>query len=539
MLWTIMALILMAAMGGVIAYYGDLQGRRWGKRRVSIFGLRPRHTAILITIVTGFFISTFTILILFMAIPTVREIILEGEQAIRMRSSLERQNHSLKQTEALLGNRIQNLNMQLSDTQQMENNERVRLGEVHQQLRLESQKLALISERMMLADRKLYIVQTDLSQATVRLSRVQARANQLKKRNMAYSEANSELARQSYSLMRDKLNLDQENQLLLTRNNDLSQQNATLEKTKSSLNKSVVSLADAVKKLINQKISLVSENDQLASKNNDLTKQLKLREQELAATSVFGENVGAELVALRQNPIIYGAGDELGRITIPPHQSYQQIKRKVEDFLHQCSLTALAQGAAIGNNALAVKIEGKQLVEPVGGGGYTSIKINEQESIDALAQQITDSGTSTCIVAVVVRNTAANQQVTVELHPYVNQIIFRKGQTVARAVLNGDRQTSEVFQDLVHFLQKDVRDVALKAGIIPRIKPDSSTPEVGTVSAGDLAALTEKIRLAGRAAQITAIASRNTDSADLLHLQFNINGGVDSQSSEITTFKLQ
>ncbi len=539
MLWTIMALILMAAMGGVIAYYGDLQGRRLGKRRVSVLGLRPRHTAILITTVTGFFISAFTILVLFIAIPTVREIILEGEQAIRMRNSLERQNRSLKQTEGLLGDRIQNLNTQLSDTQQMENNERIRLGEVHQKLRRESQKLALISKRMMQADRKLQIVQTNLNQATVRLSRVQARANQLKKRNMAYSEANSELARQSYSLMRDKLNLDQANQLLLKRNNNLSQQNAALEQTKSRLNHSVVSLANAVKKLINQKISLISENDQLASKNNDLTGQLKLREQELAATSVFGENVGAELVALRQNPIIYDAGDELGRTIIPPHQSYKQIKREIEDFLHQCSLTALAQGAAIGNNALAVKIEGKQLVEPIEGGGYTNIKINEQESIDALARQIADSGTNTCIVAVVVRNTVANQQVTVELHPYVNQIIFRKGQTVARAVLNGDRQTPEVFQDLVQFLQKNVREAALKAGIIPRIKPDSSTPEVGTVSAADLAALTERIRQAGRAAQITAIASRNTNSADLLHLRFNIIGGVDSQSSEVTTFKLQ
>ncbi len=40
MFWTILALLLMVVLGGFISYYGDLQGRRWGKKRVSWFGLR-------------------------------------------------------------------------------------------------------------------------------------------------------------------------------------------------------------------------------------------------------------------------------------------------------------------------------------------------------------------------------------------------------------------------------------------------------------------------------------------------------------------
>lgn len=83
MFWTIAALVLTVLMGGLIAYYGDVIGRRFGKRRVTVFGLRPKHTAILITSIVGVLISGMTTFVLFLLVPPVREVILSGEQAIR------------------------------------------------------------------------------------------------------------------------------------------------------------------------------------------------------------------------------------------------------------------------------------------------------------------------------------------------------------------------------------------------------------------------------------------------------------------------
>jgi hypothetical protein len=37
-------LIIIALMGGLIAYMGDKLGTKVGKRRMSLFGLRPKHT---------------------------------------------------------------------------------------------------------------------------------------------------------------------------------------------------------------------------------------------------------------------------------------------------------------------------------------------------------------------------------------------------------------------------------------------------------------------------------------------------------------
>jgi uncharacterized protein (DUF3084 family) len=44
-------------ISGAVAYIGNLVGRATGRRRLSIFGLRPRYTAHLITILTGMLIT--------------------------------------------------------------------------------------------------------------------------------------------------------------------------------------------------------------------------------------------------------------------------------------------------------------------------------------------------------------------------------------------------------------------------------------------------------------------------------------------------
>lgn len=52
---------VIAVMGGVIAYIGDELGSKIGKKRISVFDLRPKHTSILMTIVTGMLIAALTI----------------------------------------------------------------------------------------------------------------------------------------------------------------------------------------------------------------------------------------------------------------------------------------------------------------------------------------------------------------------------------------------------------------------------------------------------------------------------------------------
>lgn len=51
----------MAIVGGFIAYLADKMGSKIGKKKMSIFGLRPKHTSILLTVTSGTIIAVLTI----------------------------------------------------------------------------------------------------------------------------------------------------------------------------------------------------------------------------------------------------------------------------------------------------------------------------------------------------------------------------------------------------------------------------------------------------------------------------------------------
>ena len=62
----------LVATGGIVAWIGDVVGYRLGKRRVSLFGIRPRTTAVIVGILSGALISTVTIAALSLTSKHVR-----------------------------------------------------------------------------------------------------------------------------------------------------------------------------------------------------------------------------------------------------------------------------------------------------------------------------------------------------------------------------------------------------------------------------------------------------------------------------------
>lgn len=60
-MYGVVLIAVLAIMGGMIAYIGDKLGSKVGKRKLTIFGLRPKHTSILVTIVTGSLIASATL----------------------------------------------------------------------------------------------------------------------------------------------------------------------------------------------------------------------------------------------------------------------------------------------------------------------------------------------------------------------------------------------------------------------------------------------------------------------------------------------
>lgn len=71
-MYGIMLIVVLVLTGGVIAFIGDRLGSKVGKKKLSLFGMRPKHTSILVTIVTGILITTVTFGVLAVASENVR-----------------------------------------------------------------------------------------------------------------------------------------------------------------------------------------------------------------------------------------------------------------------------------------------------------------------------------------------------------------------------------------------------------------------------------------------------------------------------------
>ena len=59
-------------MGGLIAYLGDKLGSKIGKKRLSLFGLRPHDTSVLMTIISGILVAAMTMGVLTVSSKEVR-----------------------------------------------------------------------------------------------------------------------------------------------------------------------------------------------------------------------------------------------------------------------------------------------------------------------------------------------------------------------------------------------------------------------------------------------------------------------------------
>lgn len=71
-MYGVVLIAVLAIMGGLIAYIGDKLGSKVGKRKLTLFGLRPKHTSILVTIITGITIAAATLGVMALASQDVR-----------------------------------------------------------------------------------------------------------------------------------------------------------------------------------------------------------------------------------------------------------------------------------------------------------------------------------------------------------------------------------------------------------------------------------------------------------------------------------
>ncbi len=90
-MYSLILVFTVIIISGLIAFVGDWVGLKIGKRRVTIFGLRPHSTAIFITIISGILIAIITVTILAISSNDVRTALFGMEELKEKLSYLSRE----------------------------------------------------------------------------------------------------------------------------------------------------------------------------------------------------------------------------------------------------------------------------------------------------------------------------------------------------------------------------------------------------------------------------------------------------------------
>lgn len=189
----ILLIVVLVIAGGAIAFIGDRLGTKIGKKRLSIFGLRPRHTSIVITIFTGVVITALTFGVMAAASRNVRTALFGMEQLNQtMRETRENLQHA---EDALLAARTEQEKTD-ADLQQSKADV-ARLNKEQQQLQEESARLQAGNEAL-LADN----------------SQLAAQNETLSSRNEELSSHNDELTAKNENLAADNKELEERSNML-------------------------------------------------------------------------------------------------------------------------------------------------------------------------------------------------------------------------------------------------------------------------------------------------------------------------------------
>ena len=210
-MYGVLLILVLIITGGAIAFIGDRLGSKVGKKRLSLFGLRPRHTSIIVTIVTGILITTTTLGVMTAVSKDVRTALF----------GMEKLNRTMMETKASLNLAQADL---ASAQQQKDEADQALSASQDEVEKLQSQQAALEKEQQRLLEGN-------------RL---------LEEAKAALLARNDELAAKNDSLLGENESLMGKNEALQGENDSLAQTNVKLGDEKKLLEKQTQALADGL-----------------------------------------------------------------------------------------------------------------------------------------------------------------------------------------------------------------------------------------------------------------------------------------------------
>lgn len=350
---------ILALTGGIIAYIGDKLGTKVGKKKLTMFGLRPKHTSIVVTIITGILITVSTMGILTLVSRDVRTALF-GMEALKTNLTTLSQEVSAKNIELDTSRSA----LEAKTAEYADLTIKVQ-GAAEKLTAIGSELSAAIAQRDNIA-RELEetlqgyaVAKGDLSKAQQAISTLQDTKNELDSRVNTLTAAKTSLQtdvdslNQSTTKLRQGIQVVREGSIIYRAGEILT---STVIPDGGSQNDAVQALSDIVYKTnqhIVDKLDIEDKNlevlwiaqtefdkavSEIIATHQDVIVRISA-----GGNTVYGEPVVGHLSVL-PNQQIYRQGQTIFMTLVDVGQNSMQSESAVMQFLQQVNATAVKQG---------------------------------------------------------------------------------------------------------------------------------------------------------------------------------------------------
>ena len=341
-------ILLLILISGLIAYIGDQIGMKLGKKRVSIFGLRPRYSSIIITVLTGIVIASLSIVILLTAYSGLRQALFNINEVMARLDQLD--SELMRRTEELddLRQERQELEDSLALTQEEYEEASGELEETREEYEEAARQLAEAREEITALEQDRdeldYLVE-DLRQERDELE------DQIEELNLELAEVNEDLE-------------EAREQLVYYMDEDIVYRRGEI------VYSSVIEGGRSENEIINDLNEFLSEANRVASQrqiqtDEDTGMSLHLQTEDIlhAAQVIYNVEPGEQLIVslssrvnvprhdtlradinINRNFVVFEEDEEVGSKRIDASSSTSDIDRKLRELLTEVNQESSRRG---------------------------------------------------------------------------------------------------------------------------------------------------------------------------------------------------
>ncbi|MBD1213601.1 MAG: DUF3084 domain-containing protein [Dolichospermum circinale Clear-D4] len=428
-------IVAILILGGVIATVGDRIGTRVGKARLSLFNLRPKKTAVIVTIFTGGLISATTLAILFAADEGLRKGLFELEDIQR---DLGQKREQLKTAETQKGQVERELNQSRQERSQVQ------------------QELQTINKYLRAANTKQKATQSQLNRTLNQQAKTQVRLYETQSRLggivVQYQQAKTELQ----TLYNQRLTLQSAVQELKSERERLyAQSKQAIDEAKTAIEKRDRKITKLDKLIQNRNLQIKQREEIILTRESrlqELEKQQKFLEQEVARLEKYYQSYRD--LRLGKLGLVRGQVIAAGLITVSqPHKATQAIIQILQEANRNANVQLTEPGTLLTNTEI--------------------LRITKNQ-VEQLTAQIKNGREYVVRIFSAGNYVRGEKQIEFFADAAQNQLVFSSGEILATTTADLINMTSEQLRQRLDLLVSASQFRARNAGIVEAVEVEGT-----------------------------------------------------------------